>query len=75
MRPIDLATIHNRIWFALDHGGHRAPGLQAAWNAHGAASYRFEELERIDPDQPLCPRQGAPDRSGQWRTELHAAAL
>ncbi len=27
-----LATIRNRIWFVLDHGSHRAPGLQADYD-------------------------------------------
>lgn len=48
----DLATIKNRVWFALDHGSHRAQDLQAAWNTHGADGFGFEELERVDPDQP-----------------------
>ena len=72
----DLATIRNRIWFALDHGSHRAPGLQAAWNTHGAAGFGFEELERIDPDQPAYARDKAlRDRAGAWRSELNAAAV
>ena len=72
----DLATIKNRIWFALDHGSHRARGLQAAWNTHGARGFGFEELERIDPDQPAYARDKAlRDRTAAWMKELAAAAI
>jgi hypothetical protein len=72
----DLATIRNRIWFALDHGSHRAPGLQAAWNTHGAAGFGFEELERIEAELPAYARDKAlRDRTAAWTKELNAAAI
>ena len=72
----DLATIRNRIWFTLDHGSHRTLSLQAAWNAHGTDGLSFEELERIEPDQPAYARDRAlKDRTAAWREELGAAAI
>jgi hypothetical protein len=72
----DLATIRNRIWFALDHGSHRTASLQAAWNAHGADGLGFEELERIEADQPAYARDKAlKERTAAWREELAAAAI
>lgn len=44
----DLATRRNGMWFALKHGSHPEPSLQAAWNAHGEAAFSFEPLETID---------------------------
>lgn len=44
----DLATRRNGMWFALKHGSHPEPTLQAAWNAHGEAAFSFEPLETID---------------------------
>ena len=43
-RAPDLATIGNRIFFSLRHGGSPHPGLQAAWNEHGAANLRGKSL-------------------------------
>ncbi len=72
----DLATIRNRIWFTLDHGSHRSASLQAAWNTHGAAALSFEELERIEADQPAYARDRAlKDRTAAWMEELGAEAL
>jgi len=72
----DLATIRNRIWFTLDHGSHRTASLQAAWNAHGRDGLSFEELERIDPDQPAYARDRAlKDRTAAWQAELGAGAI
>jgi hypothetical protein len=72
----DLATIRNRIWFTLDHGSHRTASLQAAWNAHGPDALSFEELERIEPDQPAYARDTAlKERTAAWRAELGADAI
>ncbi|MCB1500714.1 MAG: GIY-YIG nuclease family protein [Bauldia sp.] len=72
----DLATIRNRIWFALDHGSHPVKGLQATWNAHGREALAFEELERIDPDLPDYARETAlRERAAAWRAELGAATV
>jgi hypothetical protein len=72
----DLATIRNRIWFTLDHGSYRVASLQAAWNTHCAAGFVFEELERIEADQPAYARDAAlKERTAAWMKELGAAAI
>jgi hypothetical protein len=49
-RAPDLATIRNRIWFALRLGRNTQRSLQDAWNAHGAESFAFEVIERLEGD-------------------------
>jgi len=48
----DLSAIKNRLWFTLRSGTASHRGLQAAWNAHGADQFLFEELERM-PEEAL----------------------
>jgi hypothetical protein len=75
-QALDLGTIRNRLWFTLGHGSHPVRSLQDAWNAHGAEGFAFEELERIEADQPAYARDAAlKDRVAHWRTELKASAI
>jgi hypothetical protein len=75
-QALDLGTIRNRLWFTLGHGSHPVRGLQDAWNARGAEAFAFEELERIDPDQPDYVRDKAlRDRTAAWIKELAAAPI
>ncbi len=71
---LTLATVQNRHWFALRHGSHQNPEMQAAWVRAGEAGFTYEILEEIDPDEPpyrratllaqkrrdWCVRLGAP---------------
>jgi hypothetical protein len=50
-RAPDIAKIQNRVWFSLRQSGHTHRDLQAAWNTHGAESFQFEVLERIDDEE------------------------
>lgn len=67
----NLKQIVNRIHFDLDLGKHRNAPLQAAWNQHGKAAFRFEELEAIDEDTPDYLRpQTLKARQEHWLAAL-----
>jgi len=44
----NLENRQNGVWFSLRQGGHRHVAMQAAWKAHGEATFAYEELEAID---------------------------
>lgn len=72
----DLATIQNRIWFALRHGSHRQQSLQAAWAAHGPDSLTFEPVESIDEEELAYIRERIlKERRADWCARLQAEAL
>jgi len=72
----DLGAIQNRLWFTLKLGTAPHRSLQAAWNAHGADHFVFEELERM-PEEALSFARAAllKQRLAHWRTELEASAI
>lgn len=72
----NLGQIANRIRFDLNLGKHRNAALQAAWNAHGADAFRFEEREAIDADTPDYLRpQLLKARLEHWRAQTGAELL
>jgi hypothetical protein len=72
----NLDTIQNRIWFSLRHGNSSFPTLQAAWNEHGAESFTFEELERLDEDvNPYRRKDLLKERAASWQESLQAQAI
>jgi hypothetical protein len=72
----DLATIQNRIWFGLKHGGNGNAALKAAWAAHGEAGLRFEILEEIDAeDDPHLAGKQLLRLAKHWRETLMAQPL
>lgn len=72
----DLATIKNRHWFTLRHGGHPAAALQAAWAAHGEAGLLFEILERLDDEIGGFTRECLlKDLQADWCARLGAVRL
>jgi hypothetical protein len=73
-RASDLSTVQNRIWFGLRLGSDPHPTLQAAWHEHGADSFVFEEIERLD-DEALVPELALRDRLAHWRAALHAEVI
>ena len=75
-RAADLSKIQNRVWFSLRQNGHPHRDLQAAWNAHGAAAFAFEELERIE-EEPLAYLRDRllKDRLAHWCMRLPAEAI
>jgi hypothetical protein len=71
-----LDTIQNRLWFTLRQGVCPCHSAQEAWAQSGLDSFRFEVLERLDPDEADWGRGGALRRRGQqWRERLAALAI
>lgn len=72
----DLATIWNRISFALRQGVAAPASLQAAWQAHGADSLSFEIVEQVDPGELTYARDRTlRERRDEWCKELGAEAV
>jgi hypothetical protein len=72
----DLDKVWNRISFSLRTGVDPRRDLQAAWNAHGAAGFAFEPLEKLKDESLDFARQSALDeRMTFWRQKLGAAAI
>lgn len=66
----------NRIWFEMELGRSRHTALQAAWKAHGAAAFRYEELERLDEDLTgFALKDALKARLADWSAELKATVI
>ena len=50
-RAPDVATIENRLRFALRMASTPHRSLAAAARAHGAGAFAFEIVERLDPEE------------------------
>ena len=75
-RAPDLGTMKNRVWFTLRQGNHPNAGLQAAWKAHGADSFNYEEVEALEEEEPGYARNAAlKERLAHWQNELTAMAI
>jgi hypothetical protein len=71
----NLDTIKNRIWFGLRMGNAVNADMQRAWSNHGADSFAFEVLERLDPEELAFVRDGQlKDRAAHWLMTLGAAS-
>jgi len=69
-------TNRNRLWFALRNGQGPNPKMQAAWNAHGEASFTYELVETFDEDLSRAELEVAvKTRLPHWRTVLNADPL
>jgi hypothetical protein len=72
-RAPDLATIWTRQSFVLRLGSHMRPALQAAWNAHGADSFAFEVIEKLEETASDAGRDAfLKTRLAAWRDKLGA---
>lgn len=73
----DLSTRRNGLWITLRHGTHMEKTLQAAWGAHGEASFTFEPLEAIDDEAlgPLGRSSLLKARRAAWIEALDATGL
>ncbi|HTV66933.1 MAG TPA: GIY-YIG nuclease family protein [Rhizobiaceae bacterium] len=72
-RAPDIEKIQTRLWFGLRTGGNQHPGMQKAWNEHGAESFAFEELELLDAeDIPAVRDSKMKERLDHWRAALNA---
>jgi hypothetical protein len=76
-RATDLATIWNRLAFALKMGSTPHRGLQAAARAHGEEAFDFEVIERLDEADASAALVGAilKRRLEHWRDALGATAI
>jgi hypothetical protein len=75
-RTADLATIENRVWFGLRHGGHSCRDLLAAWRAADGRGFAFERLEALEPQEtPYVLDSLLKERLAHWRATLAAALL
>jgi len=72
----DLRTIWNRLTFTLRQGGARPASLQQAWTEHGADSFTFDVVERIDAeDLEVGGARTLRDRVDHWRAALPAEPM
>lgn len=72
----DLSTIENRIRFMLASGTTARSGLKAAIEAHGPDAFRFEELERLEPDLSAMARDTElKSRLLFWAEKLEAKTI
>jgi hypothetical protein len=72
----NLDTVQTRIWFTLRLGNSPHRLLQSAWTAHGADSFTFEALERMDDEEPSPTLHSRLKRRAQyWRATLDAFAI
>jgi hypothetical protein len=72
----DLKTIQNRIWFVLRHASSTCPSLQAAWRAHGEASFAFEVIEQLeDEDDAYVRGRLLKSRLAHWLAVLDGLAI
>jgi len=70
---LSLDSVKNRIWFGLRTGSHPNQEMQRAWSTHGANSFSFEAIERLDPDEPTFVRDSQlKERAAYWRATLQA---
>jgi hypothetical protein len=75
-RARDLGTVRNRLWFTLRQDGNPHRSLQAAWLEHGAQSFAFEEVERLDDEALAYVRDRIlKDRLAYWCATLGAEAI
>lgn len=72
----NLAAQQNGVWFTLKLGSHMHKSLQAAWNEHGEAEFRYEELDRVPEDySDMARKDELKRRKGLWQTRLRAEGL
>ncbi|HEX4859662.1 MAG TPA: GIY-YIG nuclease family protein [Rhizomicrobium sp.] len=72
----DLATIWNRVSFALRQGAGTPASLQAAWREHGAKYLGFKILEEVAADELAYGRDRAlRKRRDHWCKVLGAEAI
>lgn len=76
-RSPTLASAENRLRFTLRQGGGFLPAaLTAAWAAAAGEGFRFEVLERLDPETPaLLVADTLKARAAHWQQVLGALAL
>lgn len=76
-RSPTLASAESRLRFSLRQGGGFLPeALKDAWAAGAGEGFRFEVLERLDPETPaLLVADTLKARAAFWRDQLGADAI
>ncbi len=69
----DLDAAKNGLLAALRIGAHRNKELQAEWDAHGEAAFRYEVLEKLEDDlADMVWRELLKDKKKEWVARLGA---
>jgi hypothetical protein len=72
----DLDAAKNGLLYMLRNGMHTNKELQAGWNAHGEAAFRYEVLEKLDDDlAPMAWQDLLKDKKKEWAQRLDARAI
>lgn len=71
----NLDNRKNGLWFTLKSGGAPDKKLQAAWDAHGEASFSYEPLEEVPQDNPHAIPLLLTERTAHWIEKLDADEL
>jgi len=72
----NLDAIRNRLWFALGMGNHQDKVLQEEWNSHGAESFQYEVLEKLDDDiLPMEVGDLLKEKRLHWAAKLGARTV
>jgi len=72
----DLSTIWNRLTFTLRQGSDPHPSLQAAWREHGADSFSFAVVEKVEMEGLIYGRDRVlRDRLDHWCAALPAEPI
>jgi hypothetical protein len=72
----DLEAARNGLLFVLRTRAHRNKELQAEWDAHGEAAFRYEILEKLEDDlAPMAWRDLLKDKKREWLQKLGARAV
>ncbi len=75
-KSLNLDAIENRLWFTLGLGSCTVKSLQLEWDRHGAAAFRLDVLERLEPEElPYIRDALLKERCQHWRTELSAQSV
>jgi hypothetical protein len=73
---VDIATIKNRMWFALRQDKHPNRDLLAACRRHGEAQFSSEVLERLeDESSPYIRAAKLGERASHCRKNLQGSAV
>ncbi|MCW2275978.1 GIY-YIG nuclease family protein [Rhodoblastus acidophilus] len=73
---VDLATIQNRLWFALRRDSHPKRELLESWRSHGEEQFSFEVLETLDDEpSPYIRAAKLKERAAHWRETLKAKPI
>ncbi|MCW2318284.1 hypothetical protein M2322_003851 [Rhodoblastus acidophilus] len=73
---VDLATIQNRLWFALRQDAHPRRDVLEAWRRHGESRFSFGILETLEDEaSPYVRAAQLKDRAQHWREKLAAKPI